>query len=780
MNPFAVPALLSALCCGLLAAFISVRISRTRDARLFLLMLVLMSAEALLEFAYRVSDSEAAARLCWRVNGHWPFILAVLLHFALVLTERHSVTDRRHWMIALYTPPAIFAAMEFGWHLITGPPKLHWWGWSYGAPTSETVRSVAFVWVLGVMLASAAVTARAWWRAPGGSDRKRFGWAAVGVGVGLFTALLEVAVDLSGIAIPPLTVPAYALMVLPIAYGIVRYEIFELTPMVAAEGIISTMSDVLFLVGPDGSVLYANPAAGYVFGCTKRALIGRPLGSLMENPPSWIRRLDNDGNRSGLDLPNHEVTIQSEDGYSVQLLLAASVLRGADNRLRGVVVIGRDISEQQRVRQQLSQYRDHLEEIVKARTEELVTTNKKLKREIEERKNVELQADALEAQLQHAQKMEAVGRLAGGVAHDFNNLLTGIVGFAELLISSLPNDDERRGDVSEILQASNRAGELVQQLLAFSRKQPVSRRLVDLDQLVASLQKMLTRIIGANVELAVRSGPGLHLIDIDAGQLEQILVNLAVNASDAMPGGGSIEISTDNATLSEEFCLAHPEITPGRYVRLSVRDTGHGMSPEVLAKVFEPFFTTKEPGKGTGLGLSTVYGLVRQHHGCIEVTSRVAEGTTFHIHFPRSKGTAISMHPAPVVLTRGGQETVLVVDDEPALRRLATRVLGKYGYNVYTAADAVKGLAELSRIGNRVDLLLTDMIMPGPSGKDLAHDVRQRCPAVRVLFMSGYSELTTRPEGADAGDVQFLQKPFSADALLEKVRATLDGVPTAD
>ncbi len=752
----------------------SVRVSRTRDARLFLLMLVLMCAEAMLEFAYRIADSETAARLCWRVNGHWPFILAVLLHFVLVLTDRHAWTDRPARMAVLYSPAAIFAVFEWGGHHITGAPIHRWWGWTYGPPETETLRIVAFVWVLGTLLSSAALVARSWWQTPQGSARKRYGWAAVGIGVGLSTSLLEVYFSLVGLEVPPLTAPAYAFTVLPIAYGIVRYEMFELTPMVAAEGIIATMCDALFLVDPDGRILYANQAAGSVIGCGKRALVGQSLQSLLEGAPDWVGQVGVGDANCGLDLPNQEASLSCQNGSLVQVLLAGTTVRGTDGKLRGAVVICRDISELQRAKAQLQQYGDHLEDLVRARTDEILATNLRLQHEIEERRNIELQAGALEAQLHHAQKMEAVGRLAGGVAHDFNNLLTGIVGFAELLFASLPDEDERRGDVSEILQASNRAGELIQQLLAFSRKQPVHRRMVDLDQLVASLHKMLSLIIGANVELSVRPGPGLHLIDIDAGQLQQVLVNLVVNARDAMPNGGSVEISTQDATLSENFCRLHSEVVPGRYIQVTVRDTGHGMSADVLAKAFEPFYTTKEAGKGTGLGLSTVYGLVRQNQGCIEVHSEVGQGTTFNIFFPRAVGTAFSAFPPPVVLARGGTETVLVVDDEPALRRLATRVLGRQGYKVCTAPDATQALVELQHVGGRIDLLLTDMIMPGPSGMELAQDVKRLCPTARIMFMTGYSEQTLQPEATGQDELHLLHKPFSAETLLQKVRANLD------
>lgn len=775
MNPFAVPAIVSAVCCGALAAFIAVRVSRTRDAMIFLLMVVLMCAEAMLEFAYRVSDSESAARLCWRINGHWPFILAALLHFVLALTEQHAVGRRPLRIAAIYLPATILCVLEWGWHLVTGPPKLYYWGWSYGPPATDVVRPIAYLWVVIVMVLSAYLVTRAWWRAPFGTQRKRFGWAALGVAIGLGTSVVEIVVASSGLSIPPLSVPAYAWMVIPIGYGIARYEIFELTPMVAAESIIATMSDVLLLAHPEGVVLYANPAATHVTGLGKRALIGMGLRDLLPGTSDWIEALRSGTASDAGDTTNIESSMTGQGGREVPVLLGCTALRGGDGRLRGLIVIARDVSEQQRAREQLNEYKDHLEELVRSRTDEILATSRRLEHEIEERRNIEVQAGQLEAQLQHAQRMEAVGRLAGGVAHDFNNLLTGIVGFAELLLEGLPRDDERRDDVGEILQASNRAGELVQQLLAFSRKQPKTRQIVDINHAVTALQKLMVRIIGANVELRVRPGPGLHLIDIDPTQLEQILVNLIVNARDAMPLGGLIDITTDHANLGEDYCRLHPEVKPGRYVRISIRDSGHGIPPDVIPKIFEPFFTTKEPGKGTGLGLSTVYGLVRQHGGCVEVESELGVGTVFHLHFPHSALPAISMHPAPMVLPRGGGETVLVVDDEPALRRLATRVLGKHGYRVHTASDANQALVELERLGE-IDLLITDMIMPGPSGVELARRARERFGSTRVLLMSGYNDSQVQPEASPLVDVQFLQKPFSADSLLERVRVALDRV----
>ena len=396
-------------------------------------------------------------------------------------------------------------------------------------------------------------------------------------------------------------------------------------------------------------------------------------------------------------------------------------------------------------------------------------------RDITEQKRAEAEKERLQAQLQQAMKMEAVGRLAGGVAHDFNNLLTVITGYSELLLQKIGKESPMHREVEEIQRAGERAASLTQQLLAFSRKQIIEPKVLQLDSLVAEMHKMLTRLIGEDISLQAITGRSLGSVKVDPGQIQQILMNLVVNARDAMPDGGKITIETGNVDLGEGYCALHPYVTPGRFVMLAVSDTGKGMSEEVKAQIFEPFFTTKERGSGTGLGLATTYGAVKQAGGSIEVYSEVGIGTTLRIYLPRIEEEAVK----PEKVDRrsnlpGGTETVLLVEDEETLRTLCERILGELGYTVLPAGNGAEAIALARKYGDRIDLLLTDVVMPGMNGSELATQLVLHHPEMKVLFMSGYTDDAITRHGVLDEGVSFIGKPFTPAALARKVREVLD------
>ena len=380
-----------------------------------------------------------------------------------------------------------------------------------------------------------------------------------------------------------------------------------------------------------------------------------------------------------------------------------------------------------------------------------------------------------EERVRQAQKMDAVGKLAGGVAHEVNNMMTAVIGFAEYALKQLPTDHPVRPDMEEVIKAGTRAAAVTQQLLAFSRRQPHQPSLLSLQEVIPELGKLLVRLLGAEHELEVRVPPDLPHVLADRNQLEQVLVNLALNARDAMDPGGRLVVEGSVITV-DDASAAHPlvEVRTGRYVRIRVTDTGHGMTAEAREHAFEPFYTTKPLGQGTGLGLSTVYGIIKQSDGYVWIDSRLGHGTTVTVDLPavtESKPARAERSSSPV----RGSETVLVVEDEPLVRRLARRALEEHGYSVLEASDGRAALAELSDAANAIGLVLSDLVMPRMSGRELGQEIARRFPGLPGLFMSGYTGEDVRSRGLLEGSAPFVQKPFTPEGLARRVRTLLDG-----
>jgi len=380
-----------------------------------------------------------------------------------------------------------------------------------------------------------------------------------------------------------------------------------------------------------------------------------------------------------------------------------------------------------------------------------------------------------EEQLRHAQKMEAVGRLAGGVAHDFNNLLSVILTYVEMALNALDECSPMREDLEEVLAAASKAAALTRQLLLFSRQQPTEAVVLDLHEVLGGLNKMIERIVGEDVDVVLLPPPAPGRVNADPTHIEQVIMNLVVNARDAMPTGGKLTIETSNVTVDDEMARLMAA-KPGSYVMMAVTDTGVGMPAEVRARIFEPFYTTKEKGKGTGLGLSTVFGIVQQNGGAIWVYSEPGIGTTFKIYLPRVDLEVGESRPLPVPVNLEGHETILLVEDDEQVRTVALNILERYGYTVFSIEDPFEALALCQRYEKRIDLLLTDVVMPLMSGPELAKRVVALRPEIKVICMSGYTDDSVVRHGvvADAGSA-YLQKPITPRLLAAKVRAVLDG-----
>jgi signal transduction histidine kinase/CheY-like chemotaxis protein len=428
-----------------------------------------------------------------------------------------------------------------------------------------------------------------------------------------------------------------------------------------------------------------------------------------------------------------------------------------------------------------SMSRDRFEQIARAlftlanQLSRTAYQNMQQARFINERNKAEEEKARLESQLLQAQKMESVGRLAGGVAHDFNNMLTVILGQAEIGLMKIDPDHPLATNFKEIITMAERSADLTRQLLAFARKQTVAPKVLDLNQAIAATLKMLQRLIGEDIRLVWLPDPGLWQIKMDPSQIDQLLANLCVNARDAIEDTGVITIKTENRFVDEEFCSAFLDSVPGEYVALSIHDSGRGMDKDLISHIFEPFFTTKEQGKGTGLGLSTVYGIVKQNNGFIDIDSEPGQGTSFSIYLPRNVGprsrtvAKVDALPAP-----RGQETILVVEDETSILEIVTEMLAGQGYSVLSASTPGEAISVAREHGGEIHLLMTDVVMPEMNGRDLAKNLLSLYPRIKRLFMSGYTSDVIAHHGVLDEGVHFIQKPFSLPIMASKVREVLD------
>src|SRR2546426_1072509 len=495
--------------------------------------------------------------------------------------------------------------------------------------------------------------------------------------------------------------------------------------------LVENSSDALFLIDAEGRVTYVAASSQRHLGWKPDEMLGQSVFDFLHSDD---RELAGIRMTEALQRPGETVAAEVRFKHADptwRIMKAVGVNRLKDPSVGAIIVNARDITERRK----------------------------------------------LEEQLRQAQKMEAVGQLAGGVAHDFNNLLTAILGYCNLMIDDIPKEDPLRQDLEEIKSAGERAAALTRQLLAFSRRQMLQPQVVDLNALVRQLEKLLRRLISEDVELVTALAPSLPAVKVDPASIEQVLVNLAVNARDAMPDGGRLTIETSTVELDSSYVGTHPSVVPGRYVMLTGSDTRQGMDAATRARIFEPFFTTKDQGKGSGLGLATVYGIIQQSGGSIWVYSEPGQGTSFKVYLPTTESTASTR-----ASDRGGDsakkgwETVLLVEDEDAVRALAREVLRRHGYVVLEARHGLDALRLAERHPDTIHLMVTDIVMPHMSGRDLADRLAEVRPKMKVLFMSGYTDHAAMHRHLTPG-AAFLQKPFTPETFARKVRSMLDEQP---
>jgi signal transduction histidine kinase/ActR/RegA family two-component response regulator len=432
------------------------------------------------------------------------------------------------------------------------------------------------------------------------------------------------------------------------------------------------------------------------------------------------------------------------------------------------------ITDVKRQRDVVARRKEELEKRIDERSANLEKVNKELRQEIQERLLAEKEKQKVQQQLLQSQKMESIGRLAGGMAHDFNNLLTAILGYSRLVINKLEPDDPMVKDWNVILEVGEKGAKMIEQLYALSRRQTLKMRVVNLGRVVKNMTKILDRMVGKDLTIEHHCAKKLKTVKADVGRIEQILLNLAINARDAMPDGGRLIIEVENVQLDDRYARLHEGVKAGKYCLLSVTDTGVGMSPEMQGRIFEPFFTTKKKGKGTGLGLAIVHGIVKQHDGHISVYSERGKGTSFKIYFPVvGEKTAPGEKKGAEAMPRGS-ETVLVVDDEETIRELIVDTLQPLGYNILEAPGGKEALEICQKGQTTIDVLLTDVIMPGIDGRQLRDAFLKKCPATKVIFMSGYSSTIIAAHGLLDSEIDFIHKPFSPSDLADTLRTVLD------
>jgi PAS domain S-box-containing protein len=501
--------------------------------------------------------------------------------------------------------------------------------------------------------------------------------------------------------------------------------------------LIRAIPDLVWLKDPQGIYLFCNSRFESFFGAAEIDIIGKTDYDFLEKDlADFFRKHDKLAMESAKPIKNEEEIVFASDGHNEILETIKTPLYHSDGKLAGVLGIGRDITE---------------------------------------RRQAEEERETLSAQLQQSQKMEAIGILAGGVAHDFNNMLGVILGHSELAMDKVDPSGQLYEDLNQIHQAAERSADITRQLLSFARKQAVAPKILDLNTTIEGMLKMLQRLIGEDIHLIWLPSSELWLIKIDPSQVDQMLANLCINARTAITGVGTITVETKNTTIDEQYTASHMDAIPGEYVRISVSDTGDGMDKTTLARIFEPFFTTKELGEGTGLGLATVFGVVKQNNGFLNVYSEPGKGSSFNIYLPRDLGSNDQKKSASVLdEIEHGHETILLVEDESAILRMTTMMLQQLGYSVLPSGSPNDAIRRISECGIKIDMVLTDVIMPGMNGQDLVQHLQTIQPDIKHLFMSGYTANVISHHKVLEDGLLFIQKPFSRRELASKVRQALD------
>ncbi|MFH1227038.1 MAG: PAS domain S-box protein [Planctomycetota bacterium] len=859
MNIFAVASLVSCLINLFFGGFIYSLNPKSRLNKIYMWYCLMMAYWGFTEFMYRQAESPDIARLWMKISCLWPFSMVALVSFALVFTEKVKVLRNKLALFLIYGPALAFSLIDFMTNLIATNPLKEYWGYTPAIPRNNWIFDMSLVWAMGMAFWALFLCAVFFLKTADRKKKRQAKYVTLGLAVTiLIGAVSEALIPLvMNIRIVELTAGSTFIASAFIGYAIWKYDLFSVTPMAAAENIISIMPDSLLLLGPEGNIIETNPSLRVLLGYETDELHGVPAAMLFAEKNEFARIMDKAREHS--PIIGYETKYIPKSGKPVDVSANVSSIRGINNEVIGYIITARDITERNQTETRLKESEIRFRTLFESAAEGILVGDvqtKKLKyanpalckmlgySEVElmqmsmydihpkdglrdriaefeaqargEKQLIEnipcLRKDGqiiyvstntamavidgvkcnigfftdmthhknLEDQLRQTQKIESIGQLAGGIAHDFNNILTVIQGYASLLQETkhtCGNAAEVSGYVSQIYKASERAASLTRQILAFSRKQPLQTKVININQVVDNLSKMIPRLIGENIELDLDLALDLKAIKADPAQIEQVIMNLVVNARDAMPNGGILAISTENAEIDNEYCKTMPESRPGRFIKLFVSDTGIGMSPEIVKQIFEPFFTTKKGGQGTGLGLSVAYGIIKQHNGWVNVYSNPGQGAIFKIYLPvTSEAAKLTTKALPVYREQTRDVRILIVEDEPAIRDYAEMALKKFGYTVFKAGNADEALAIFENEQGRFDLVFSDVVLPGKNGIVMVQELISKKPDLKVLMTSGYTDDKSQwPVIADK-NWPFIQKPYTASHFIGMITKIIEGV----
>jgi PAS domain S-box-containing protein len=703
--------------------------------RLFFIFCIIGAYLGFVELMIRQSESITTAHFWLRMGGLWPFIVAVLSHFILIFTGNVKALNNKATYVLIYGPALVFSVLLTVTPFFPGLPVKAYWGYTRGVPTSRIFAAVLGIWSGILPLIILGLVVHHFLKTADKIKKKQALFLFLGFLILLCMAFLsEVIAPALKLRIPELTTIGSLVMAGFIGFAMFRFQLFSINPALVADNIISTMGEALFLLDGEGKIISTNKACLDLLGYKKEELSGQSIKTIVaETVTKRTQFLDI---IKTTPVKDYEITITTKDGRGIVVALSTSLLRDSRGSRAGTVCVARDITQQ---------------------------------------KTLEREKVAMQDQLLQAQKMEAIGTLTGGIAHDFNNLLNIIQGYTEMTMMQVEEKDELYPDLKRVFNACRRASRLTSQLLLFSRKQPMEMAKVNLNSLIKNLLKLMQRIIGENISMQTDLAPDLGPVMADEGNVEQVIMNLVINARDAIPRGGTIRLRTENREISEEASKHIQDGYAGRFSCIIVEDTGVGMDRTTVQHIFEPFFTTKGPGKGTGLGLSVAYGIIKQHQGWITVSSEPGKGSSFTVYLPllgeESEEKAEKVRDLDGMLGKG--ERILLVEDESDLRRFTREALIKGGYTVVDTATAEEALDIFNQDKSGFDLVFSDIVLPKKSGQDLAEEILLKRPKQKMLFSSGYIDRKPKDDFFTKYGFTLLNKPYTFSRLLGEVKKAL-------